>query len=246
MADLKLTQRKNTWPTSIAAYDNNMRILVVEDNQDLAETIVERLQGEGHVVDLETNGETADLLLKHAQFDLVILDVNLPDKSGFEILKSMRAGKVDIPVLVLTARSQIEDRVVGLDAGADDFMVKPFDFRELGARVRVLGRRSAGTAINAFVADNFTYDRLARRAYIDGVDVDLKNKEVQLIEIFLSHLGSVLSKEDVADKLYTYDEAPSLNAVEQHVTRLRKKLEPTPLIIKTVRGLGYMVYIDEN
>jgi two-component system response regulator TctD len=246
VADLKLTHSKNTWPTSFAAYDEPMRILVVEDNQDLAETIVERLQGEGHVVDLETNGETADLLLKHAQFDLVILDVNLPDKSGFEILKSMRAGKVDIPVLVLTARSQIEDRVVGLDAGADDFMVKPFDFRELGARVRVLGRRSAGTAINAFVAENFTYDRLARRAYIDGVDVDLKNKEVQLIEIFLSHLGSVLSKEDVADKLYTYDEAPSLNAVEQHVTRLRKKLEPTPLIIKTVRGLGYMVYIDEN
>ncbi len=223
-----------------------MRILVVEDNQDLAETIVERLQDEGHVVDLETNGETADLLLKHAQFDLVILDVNLPDKSGFEILKSMRAGKVNIPVLVLTARSQIEDRVLGLDAGADDFMVKPFDYRELGARVRVLGRRSAGTAINEFVADNFTYDRRARRAYVNGKDMDLKNKEVQLIEIFLNHLGSVLSKEDVADKLYTYDEAPSLNAVEQHVTRLRKKLEDTPLIIKTVRGLGYMVYVNEH
>ncbi|WP_404404670.1 response regulator transcription factor [Pelagibacterium halotolerans] len=223
-----------------------MRILVVEDNADLAEAIMDRLQGEGHVVDVERDGEEANRLLRHARFDLVILDVNLPGRSGFEILRSLRAAENQVPVLVLTARSQIEDKVLGLDAGADDFMVKPFDFRELVARCRMLGRRRSGAATNTFVADNLTFDRRSKRALVDGRDIDLKNKEVQLLEIFLNNIGSVLSKEEVADKLYSYEEAPSLNAVEQHVTRLRKKLEATPVSIKTVRGLGYLVYVDEG
>lgn len=223
-----------------------MRILVVEDNADLAETIVDRLQGEGHVVDVEGDGAAANDLLRHARFDLVILDANLPGKSGFEILRSQRAAGNQVPVLMLTARSQIDDKVQGLDAGADDFMVKPFDFRELVARCRMLGRRRSGAASNTFVADNLVFDRRSKRALVDGHDIDLKTKEVQLLEIFLDSIGAVISKEEVADKLYTYDEAPSLNAVEQHVTRLRKKLEPTPVSIKTVRGLGYLVYVDDR
>ncbi|MEM8852929.1 MAG: response regulator transcription factor [Pseudomonadota bacterium] len=223
-----------------------MRILVVEDNAELAETIVDRLQREGHVVDVEGHGEAAASLLRHTDFDLVILDVNLPGRSGFDILRDLRSAGRDTPVLVLTARSQIDDKVVGLDAGADDFMVKPFDYRELAARCRMLGRRRCGAASNTFVADNLAFDRRSKRALVDGRDIDLKNKEVQLLEIFLGSIGAVLSKAEVADKLYTYDEAPSLNAVEQHVTRLRKKLEKTPVSIKTIRGLGYLAYVDER
>ncbi|MCA0930678.1 response regulator transcription factor [Ruegeria profundi] len=222
-----------------------MRILVVEDNRDLAETMIERLQGEGHVADLEVDGDAASILLSHAEFDLVILDVNLPGRSGLDILREMRARQTSTPVLLLTARSQIEDRVLGLDAGADDFMVKPFDFRELTARVRMLGRRFAGSATNEVSYGNLVFDRNSKRALVDGRDIDLKTKEVQLLEILLSNIGTLLSKEDVADRLYSYEEAPSLNAVEQHMTRLRRKLEGTLVQVKTVRGLGYLVYVDD-
>ena len=221
-------------------------MLLVEDNNDLAETIMDRLRSEGHSVDRERDGEAANDLLRHARFDIVLLDINLPGRSGYEILRSVRSRGDTTPVMILTARSQVDDRVIGLDAGADDYMVKPVDFRELSARLRVLGRRRAGSASNVFSAGSLVFDRAAKRASIGGCDAGLRAREVQLLEILIDNLGRMLTKEDVADRLYTFDEAPSLNAVEQLVTRLRRKLDGTPLVVKTARGLGYMAFVADE
>ena len=223
-----------------------MRMLLVEDNDDLAETIVDRLTAEGHAVDREADGDRAHETLRHACFDLVILDINLPGRSGFALLRALRARGDATPVLVLTARSQVDDRVHGLDAGADDFMIKPFDFRELAARCRVLARRSAGLARNEFVVDALAFDRRARRAILAGRDLGLRAQEVRLLEVFVDNLGRVLSKEELVDRLYTFDESPSVNAIEQLVTRLRRKLDGSAFAIKTIRGLGYQSYVDER
>ena len=223
-----------------------MRLLVIEDDEELGETIVERLRVEGHAVDRQANGVRAGELLRLNAFDLVILDIELPGRSGIELLRAMRLRRDTTPVLILTARSEIDDRVSGLDAGADDFMVKPFDFRELAARCRVLGRRQGGRASDAFVAGELTFDRRARRALVGERDAGLRHREVQLLEVFCDNLGRVLAKEELADRLYTFDETPSLNAVEQLVTRLRKRLEGTPLTIRTLRGLGYLAYVEED
>ncbi|RCK30452.1 response regulator transcription factor [Thalassospira lucentensis] len=223
-----------------------MRILLIEDNETLAETISDRLHTDGHAIDCESDGELANDLLRHKQFDLVLMDINLPGRSGFEILRSMRARGDTTPVLILTARSEIDDRLIGLDGGADDYIVKPVDLRELAARCRVLIRRRTGAASNEFRAGNFVFDRAAKTAKIDGRDVELRNREVQLLEIFIGNLQRVLTKEDLADKVYSFDEAPSMNAVEQMVTRLRKKLTGGPIILKTIRGLGYIAHIAEE
>ncbi|HBM60029.1 response regulator transcription factor [Salipiger marinus] len=223
-----------------------MRMLLVEDNDELAETILDRLRSEGHSVDREANGDEANDLLRFSSFDIVLLDINLPGRSGYEVLRSMRSRGDATPVIVLTARSEIDDRVVGLDAGADDYMVKPFDFRELSARCRVLARRRAGASSNVFSAGSFRFDRAAKQAHVEGRQLDLRAREVQLLEIMLDNLGRMLTKEEVADKLYTFNETPSLNAVEQLVTRLRRKLEGAPLVIKTARGLGYMAYVSDD
>ena len=223
-----------------------MRMLLVEDNDDLAETIMDRLRAEGHSVDRESDGEEANVLLRHAGFDIVLLDVNLPGRSGYEVLRSLRSRGDTTPVMILTARSQIDDRVIGLDAGADDYMVKPVDFRELSARCRVLARRRAGSASNLFSAGPLSFDRAAKRATINGQDAQLRAREIQLLEIMIDNMGRMLTKEDVADRLYTFEETPSLNAIEQLVTRLRRRLEGTPLVIKTARGLGYMAYITDD
>ncbi|WP_242652302.1 response regulator transcription factor [Limimaricola pyoseonensis] len=221
-------------------------MLLVEDNDDLAETIMDRLRAEGHSVDRERDGEEANALLRHAGFDIVLLDVNLPGRSGYEVLRSLRSRGDDTPVMILTARSQIDDRVIGLDAGADDYMVKPVDFRELSARCRVLARRRAGSASNLFAAGPLSFDRAAKRATIHGRDAQLRAREIQLLEILIDNMGRMLTKEEVADRLYTFEETPSLNAVEQLVTRLRRRLEGTPLVIKTARGLGYMAYVADD
>ena len=223
-----------------------MRILLVEDTAELAESIRERLSGEGHAVDVEGHGAGADQLLSHAVFDLVILDVHLPGLSGFEVLSRMRNRGDTTPVLILTARSEIDDRVTGLDVGADDYMVKPVDFRELAARCRAIVRRRSGVASNRFSAGSFVFDRSARRASVGDRDLELRPREVQALELFLANLDRVMTKEEVADRIYTFDEAPSLNAVEQTLTRLRRKLTDTPLTIRTIRGLGYIASVSDG
>lgn len=224
----------------------DMRIVLVEDNDELAEAIIDRFRGEGHAIDREADGEQASELLRYKTFDLILLDVNLPGRNGFEILRQLRLSGNHTPVMLLTARSEVDDRVVGLDAGADDYIVKPFDLRELAARCRALARRRAGESSNLFIAGNFTFDRAAKRATVDGQDVDLRHREVQLLEVMIGNIGRVLSKEEVADKLYTFEEVPTLNAVEQTMTRLRRKLEGAAFSIRTIRGLGYIASVRDE
>lgn len=220
-------------------------MLLIEDNDELAEMVMDRFLAEGHAIDREPDGAMADALLVHSHFDLLILDINLPGLQGTEVLRRLRARGDRTPVLILTARSEIDDRISGLDLGADDYVVKPIDFRELAARARALVRRRSGQAANQFVAGGLLYDRAAKRATLDGVDLELRSRDVQLLEAFLGSLGRVLSKEEVADRLYTFEETPTLNAVEQAVVRLRRKLEGSPLQLRTIRGLGYIADVRD-
>lgn len=220
-------------------------MLLIEDNDELAEMVMDRFLAEGHAIDREADGAEADALLVHGRFDLLILDINLPGLPGTEVLRRLRARGDHTPVLILTARSEIDDRISGLDLGADDYIVKPIDFRELAARARALVRRRSGQAANQFVAGGLVYDRGAKRATLDGVDLELRSRDVHLLEMFLGSLGRVLSKEEVADRIYTFEETPTLNAVEQAVVRLRRKLDGSPLRLRTIRGLGYIADVRE-
>lgn len=220
-----------------------MRILLVEDTADVAEAIVARLTRLGRAVDWEKNGAVADEMLAAQTYDLVILDVMLPDLDGFAILKRLRQRANATPVLILTARSAVDDRVDALDLGADDYLVKPFDYRELEARVRVLLRRRAGAATNLVACGDVTLDRGARQAAVAGEPIELTRRELTLLEILVARPGRVYGKSELIDRLFGFDdEAPTENAVEQVVARLRRKLSgSTKVEIRTLRGLGYQI-----
>ncbi|WP_288588448.1 response regulator transcription factor [uncultured Methylobacterium sp.] len=220
-----------------------MRILLVEDTRDVGEAIAVRLRALGHAVDWEMDGEAGDALLAVQAYDLVILDVNLPGLDGFSILKRLRARRGPVPVLVLTARSEVDDRVGALDLGADDYLVKPFDFRELEARVRALLRRNSGHADNALILGNLRLDREARSASVAGEALDLTRREWTLIEILAARPGRIFPKGELLERVFALDEESSENAVEQIVARLRRKLAAAgaQAEIRTLRGLGYQV-----
>jgi len=216
-----------------------VRILVVEDDALLAEGLTSVLARAGHVVEHATTGRHADILLVDEQFDLVVLDVGLPDIDGFEVLRRLRQRHSATNVLVLTARDAVEDRVRGLDLGADDYLTKPFSVNEFEARVRALLRRGAAPAAAWSVA-GMTVDAAAKRIRVDGRPVDLTPREWALLELFLTHPGRVLSKDQIAESLFTFDEQLSSNAIEVHVSRLRTKIQPAGAHIRTVRGFGYL------
>ncbi|GAB1583547.1 MULTISPECIES: response regulator transcription factor [Phyllobacteriaceae] len=224
-----------------------MRILLVEDTQDVGEAISRRFETVGHTVDWETDGQAASDILDFTDYDLVILDVMLPGLDGFEILRRLRQAKKSIPVLVLTARSEIEDRVGALDLGADDYLVKPFDFRELEARARVLLRRHAGEATNLIECGDIVLDRSSRSVRVGKREVQLKRREMTLLEILATRPGRVFSKDELLDQLFGFEEpAGHHNAIELYVGRLRKKLEGSRARIVTVRGLGYQLVSDDT
>ncbi|WLS10623.1 response regulator transcription factor (plasmid) [Shinella sumterensis] len=217
-----------------------MRILLVEDTDDVGEAITRRFETIGHSVDWQVDGLAASEILDFTAYDLVILDVMLPGLDGFEILRRLRLQKNPVPVLVLTARSEIDDRVSALDLGADDYLVKPFDFRELEARARVLmRRRSGGEPTNTITCGDVALDRTNRNVRIGNREIQLKRREMSLLEILASRPGRVFSKQELLDHLFGFDEAPDQNAIELYVARLRKKLEGATSQIVTVRGLGY-------
>jgi two-component system, OmpR family, response regulator TctD len=218
-----------------------MRILLVEDTVDVGEAIVARFERIGHTVDWERDGQVADEVLEIQTYDLVILDVNLPALDGFSILKRLRQRKSKIPVLVLTARSQVDDRVDALDLGADDYLVKPFDYRELEARARALLRRSAGEPTNELVCGKLIIDRGSRVVTIDGAPIDLTRRELTLLEILAARPGRIFGKDELVDQLFGFGDDPSPNAIEQYVARLRKKLAGSGAEIRTLRGLGYQI-----
>ncbi len=216
-----------------------MRVLVAEDDAILADGVTRALRQSGYAVDWVKNGVEADSALETDDFDLLILDLGLPKKSGLEVLKRLRLRDSRLPVLILTALDGVNDRVRGLDAGADDYLAKPFDLSELEARVRALVRRGIGGGPTLLRHGALTYDQVGRVAHVNGEVLELSAREVSLLEIFLQRAGRMVSKDQLVSHLCEWGEEVSGNAIEVYVHRLRKKLEPGGVRIVTVRGLGY-------
>ncbi len=217
-----------------------MRILLVEDDKLLADAISRALVQSTYAVDRVATGEAADGALTHQVYDLVILDIGLPGLSGLEVLQRLRARRNRVPVLMLTAMDALSDRVRGLDAGADDYLTKPFDLPELEARVRALLRRGAEAA-PSLVHGRLRLDPTARRVYHDGQPVDLSAREFAVLELLLMREGRVVTKEHMVNHLYGWGDEVGPNAIEVYVHRIRKKLEPLGCDIRTVRGMGYLM-----
>ena len=225
-----------------------VRILIVEDDATLASGIARILEGEGHAVDVVGRGEQAVLGARQERFDMMILDVGLPGIDGFEVLRRLRATGQKIPVLVLTARDALDDRIRGLDLGADDYMAKPFAMPELAARVRALVRRSQAQTGPKIVHGPLVLDTLARRAHLNGEPLDLAAREWAVLEVLLARIEKIVSKESIIQAVASWGEELTPNAIEVYVSRLRAKLEPSGVRIRTVRGFGYMLedYRDEG
>ncbi len=218
-----------------------MRILLVEDTPEIGLAVQKRFERIGYAVDWETDGRTASELIEVQAYDLVVLDVMLPNMDGFTVLKHLRRRGLRTPVLVLTARSAVDDRISALDLGADVYLVMPFDYRELEARARALLRRAAGMADNTIKAGPLVIDRAGRTAMISGAPLDLTRRELTVLEILASRPGAFVGKEELLEQLFGFDRDPSTNAVEQFITRLRRKLAATSVEIRTERGLGYQL-----
>ena len=218
-----------------------MRILLVEDDVMLAETVMRALTQSAHAVDMARTGNEADQALMSGDYDLVLLDVGLPQINGFEVLRRLRARRSTVPVLMLTVNDTPEDLVTGLDLGADDYLTKPFRLSELEARVRALIRRSHATASSDLVHVRLRLDMAARRLFLDEQPVELSVRELAVIELLLLREGKVVTKQQIVDHLYGWEDVSTSNAVEVFIHRLRRKLENSGLNIATVRGMGYLV-----
>jgi len=218
-----------------------MRVLVVEDNAALADGISTALSQIGFAVDVLADGLEADEVLRTQSYDVIVLDLNLPGCDGLEVLKRLRMRKDETQILILTARDHIQDRVTGLDLGADDYLTKPFELVELEARVRALLRRTSGKKSPALEIGALRFNSVARTAHIGQLSLELPKREFCLLELFISRIGHVISKEQIADSLANFDDEITPNAVEIYISRLRKKLKSSGINIKTVRGLGYLM-----
>ena len=218
-----------------------MRILIVEDDPVLADGLTRSLRANDYAVDHAPDGMQADHVLATQSYDLVILDLGLPRIEGYEVLRRMRRRGSRVPVLVLTARDALEDRVCGLDLGADDYLTKPFDLPELEARVRALIRRGQAGGSSVLTHGPLALDTAGRRATLRGAPLELSARELGVLEVLLMRSGRVVGKEQLAAQLYGWEEEVGNNAIEVYVHRLRRKLEPAGVIIRTVRGLGYLL-----
>ena len=216
-----------------------MRILLVEDDELLGDAAKAGLSQYGYTVDWLKDGESAKLALKNESFDLVVLDLGLPKLSGLGLLRDVRASGNPTPVIILTARDTVEDRVKGLDCGADDYLTKPFDMDELTARVRALIRRSSGRADATIHYRNIELDPAAHSVTLDGEEVNVPRREFALLQKLLENSGHVLSREQLMQSVYGWEEDVDSNALEVHIHNLRKKLNAT--FIRTIRGVGYMI-----
>jgi two-component system, OmpR family, response regulator len=216
-----------------------MRILLVEDDRPLAEALTALLTAAGYAVDCVQDGDGAEAVLRAERFDLVILDLNLPRMDGLSVLRAMRDRSDSAAVMILTARGAPEDRVRGLDLGADDYMTKPFDIREFEARVRSLLRRQAGLRAASISLGGVTLDLNARQFSAAGQPMDLPARERALLELLFTRAGKVVPKETIVQSLTTLDDILSDNAIEQYVSRLRRRIAPHGLALRTARGLGY-------
>ncbi len=218
-----------------------MRILIVEDDAALANGLRRILESEGYAVDVMPKGEQAVAAAQREHVDLMIVDVGLPGMDGFEVVRRLRAAGQALPVLVLTARDALDDRVHGLDLGADDYMAKPFAMPELAARVRALIRRSGAQTGPRIVHGPLVVDTVARRAFLHGEPLLLAAREWAVLEVLLARVEKIVSKDAIIQAVANWGEELSPNAIEVYVSRLRAKLEPAGVRIRTVRGLGYML-----
>jgi two-component system, OmpR family, response regulator len=218
-----------------------MRILIAEDDSLLAEGLMCSLRESGYAVDCVKTGAEADSATAAFGFDLLILDLNLPKMNGLEVLKRVRGRSRELPVLILTAQNGVEDRVRGLDFGADDYLAKPFALEELKARVRALTRRARGGVPTLLRDGGLSYDPVGKVARINGEVLDLSARENTLLEMLVQRVGRWVSKEQLLDHLCEWGEEVSVNAIEVYVHRLRKKLKVAGVEIVTVRGLGYRI-----
>lgn len=216
-----------------------MRLLLVEDDSMIGETVQDLLRAEHYAVDWVRDGELAETALRTQVYDLVLLDLGLPRRDGLEVLRSLRARKNRTPVLVATARDGVAQRIAGLDAGADDYVLKPYDLDELLARIRALLRRAAGRAEPVYGHGGVTMDPVSREATVQGVPVLLSAREWAVLEALLARPGSVLSRAQLEEKLYGWGDEINSNAVEVYIHGLRKKLGAETIV--NVRGVGYMV-----
>jgi len=216
-----------------------MRLLLVEDDLMIGESVLDLLRGEGYAVDWVKDGEMADTALDSQTYDLVLLDLGLPRRDGLAVLRRLRARKDRTPVLIATARDAVAQRVEGLDMGADDYIVKPYELDELLARIRALIRRAAGRAEPVYEHLGVSIDPVTREVTLDGQSVVLSAREWSILELLLARPGMVLSRKQLEEKLYSWKDDLSSNAVEVYIHGLRKKLGPR--IIQNVRGVGYMI-----
>jgi two-component system, OmpR family, response regulator len=218
-----------------------MRILIAEDDPVLADGLTRSLRNSEYAVDCVNDGAAADHALSTQNYDLAIIDLGLPRIDGFEVIRRLRRRAATPPVLILTAHDALNDRVRGLDSGADDYMTKPFDLPELEARVRALIRRSASGGNSLILNGKLLLDTTGRRVTVEGQPLDLSARELGVLEVLMLRSGRVVSKDQLAEKLYGWDEDVGANAIEVCVHRLRKKIESSGVEIRTIRGLGYLM-----
>jgi two-component system, OmpR family, response regulator len=219
-----------------------MHLLVIEDDPRLSRLLRRLLEEDRHVVELATDGETAlEIMSATDGIEAIVLDIGLPDISGLEVARRIRATGSEVAILMLTARDTVGDRVTGLDAGADDYLVKPFAYEELAARLRALGRRGHGSRRPEpkLVVGPITLDETARRVTLDGKRIDLSPREFSLLECFLRHPGQTLSRDQLLDQAWPFSVAVTPNAVDAYIHYLREKLGSAGRMIETVRGVGY-------
>ncbi|TCD16125.1 response regulator transcription factor [Oricola cellulosilytica] len=219
-----------------------MRLLIVEDAEDVADAIAESLSRLGHACDRAGTLADARQFLAVQPFDLMVLDINLPDGSGFDLLREIRVRGETLAVIMLTARLGVDDRVDALDAGADDYLVKPFDIRELEARLRAVSRRRHGETDAVLEAGDISFNTATRQVTVRGEVCELTRREQALLEILLASRGRVIAKEELHSRLFGLEEEAGLNAIELYVARLRKKIPSASLEIRTLRGLGYQAF----
>ena len=218
----------------------NMHVLLVEDDMVLADGVARILRGHGMVVDVVNNGDDADRALQSREVSVAVLDIGLPGIDGFEVVRRLRARGSSLPVLLLTARDDVQDRVRGLETGADDYLVKPFAAPELVARLKALVRRSNPRPAELQLG-GLQLDAFARRATIDGQTIELSAREWAVLEYLMQHASRVVSKQQIIDAILPWGEEVTLNAVEVYVSRIRSKIAQAGIAIKTIRGFGYML-----
>ncbi len=223
-----------------------MRALVIEDNEDIAEVIQACVQGMGISTDTFGRGELGLAALSSVAYDMLILDLNLPDMDGLGVLKSIRAQGIETPVLILSARANVDDRVKGLDSGADDYLVKPFDLSELEARVRALLRRQQDVRSQVIEVADLSFDQTTRQCSLGGTLLDLSPRERSVLEVLIRNKGRVQAKESIADRISNFEDDVAASSIEIYVHRLRKKIAGSGVRIVTTRGLGYTLEADEK